>query len=159
MLLSILQRVLLFNAGVLEWFTDLSHSLVDWLFRKQADLEEKACLWIQDYLEDETGNEEAEVLAFNPSRRPRRFARFLGKRAYLQFGHREKTKADMLMTRKWLRNLVQKEYASLRVQQQIETIDEALFLSYIPTERFVECSDMADTESYKELLPGGSIPL
>jgi hypothetical protein len=140
-------------------FVDLLQSVIDWLIDARDSMEDLADSWIGKYQSSRVDANEVDQLVAKHNRKTHKFARFLGKRAYLQFGHRKKTDADMLVTRKWLRNLVQDQYSSLRIQHQIDAIDEALFLSYIPTESYQMCEEYAETKVYKEMLPQGGVSL
>lgn len=156
---SILRFVLNSVSRAVHGVVERLQGIIDWLVDRRDDIEELAESWIGMYHDDATTPIEAEILNCRINRKPHRFARYLAKRAYLQFGHRKKSDADMMVTRKWLRNYVQEHYTSLRLQHQIEAIDEALFLSYIPTETYQECEEYAATKAYTELLPTGSAPL
>jgi len=84
-----------------------------------------------------------------------KFATFVARKAYLQFGPRSNTQANKLVARKWIRNYLQEHYTSLRIVDLIRVMDEATFLSFIPTEEYTECERLASTRVYRELMPVG----
>lgn len=61
------------------------------------------------------------------------FAMTVAKRAYVKFGARPLTEANVMVTRKWIVKLIADEYKDLRVCDQALVIDRATFLSFIPT--------------------------
>lgn len=128
---------------VAGWCLDLK----DWLIGVRDGLNDEATKWIYSF--QASGDE----TPLKDTRRRPKFARMLARQAYLQYGSRPRTAANMLVTRKWLRNYVSQAYPDARLVDKIEAIDEALFLSFIPTDAFVKCSQFAETEAYKEWVP------
>lgn len=61
------------------------------------------------------------------------FAMCLGKRAYVKFGPRPVSEANVLVTRKWLSKLIEDEFKDLRTCDKALALDRAVFLSFIPT--------------------------
>ncbi len=62
------------------------------------------------------------------------FAMAVAKAAYLKFGKRPMTEANLLVTRKWLvKYLEDEKYKDLRTCDRVIAIDRALFLSFVPT--------------------------
>jgi len=65
------------------------------------------------------------------------FAAALAKQAYLKFGERPMSEANILVTRKWLAKLLTEDmYKDLRTCDKTIAIDRALFLSFVPTKEF-----------------------
>jgi hypothetical protein len=65
------------------------------------------------------------------------FAAALAKQAYLKFGERSMSEANILVTRKWLAKLLTEDmYKDLRTCDKTIAIDRALFLSFVPTKEF-----------------------
>jgi len=61
------------------------------------------------------------------------FAMALAKKAYVKFGARQVTEANVLVTRKWLNKLIEDEFKDLRTCDKALALDRATFLSFIPT--------------------------
>jgi len=57
----------------------------------------------------------------------------LAKKAYVKFGARQVTEANVLVTRKWLNKLIEDEFKDLRTCDKALALDRATFLSFIPT--------------------------
>jgi hypothetical protein len=62
-----------------------------------------------------------------------KFAMAIAKRAYLKFGARPVSEANVLVTRKWLTKLLEDEYKDLRTCDKVLAVDRGTFLSFIPT--------------------------
>nr|UHS72300.1 MAG: hypothetical protein [Tombusviridae sp.] len=62
-----------------------------------------------------------------------RFAMSLGKRAYVKFGARPVSEANVIVTRKWLLKVIEDEFKDLRNCDKAIALDRAVFLSFIPT--------------------------
>jgi hypothetical protein len=61
------------------------------------------------------------------------FAMGLAKRAYVKFGARPVSQANVLVTRKWVTKLIEDEFKDLRTCDKAIAIDRATFCSFIPT--------------------------
>lgn len=63
-----------------------------------------------------------------------KFAMCVAKAAYLKFGRRNMSEANLLVTRKWIvKFLEDPKYVDLRVADKCIAVDRALFLSFVPT--------------------------
>lgn len=128
-------------------------SIKDYLFGIQSSWEVRAEEWINEYLSCDLsvslGTEESEVRSS-----PAKFARHVAARAYFQFGVRNYNKANRMVTRKWIRNLLdQPEFKDLRLAHKIDVIDEALALSFVPSRTWENVQDLVDTEFWKDTVP------
>jgi len=66
-----------------------------------------------------------------------KFASAIAREAYVKFGARPMTEANVLVTRRWLSKLLEdKKYKDLRAVDRALAIDRALFLSFLPSEDF-----------------------
>ncbi len=61
------------------------------------------------------------------------FAMALAKRAYVKFGARPVSEANVLVTRKWIVKLIEDEFKDLRNCDKAIAVDRATFLSFVPT--------------------------
>jgi hypothetical protein len=61
------------------------------------------------------------------------FAMCIAKEAYLKFGARPVSEANVLVTRKWLGKLVDDRFKDLRTCDKVLAVDRATFLSFVPT--------------------------
>jgi hypothetical protein len=61
------------------------------------------------------------------------FAMALGKRAYVKFGARPVSEANVIVTRKWLLKVIEEEFKDLRDCDKAIALDRSTFLSFIPT--------------------------
>lgn len=61
------------------------------------------------------------------------FALTLAKEAYYKFGKRKLSEANILITRKWMRDYCDEHCKDLRTTHRADAIDRALFLSFVPT--------------------------
>jgi len=123
------------------------------LFGIRDDVEGKASLWIEWYMEHPVTVEEAHA-ELNNWQSPGKFTILVANLAYFQFGVRNYNKANRLVTRKWIRNLLEtKDYKDLRITDKIKVIDEALHLSFVPSATWDKVSDLVETELWKELVP------
>jgi hypothetical protein len=115
----------------------------------------RASEWVSDYRGSDVTlcDAEEELVEHKKSGK---FAKYIAKRAYFQFGVRSQDRAHMLVTRKWIRNLLDNEFTSLRLSDKINILDEALFLSFIPSDVYSECEELASTEYYLEEVPEGT---
>jgi hypothetical protein len=62
-----------------------------------------------------------------------KFATALAKEAYVKFGARSVSQANVLVTRKWLLKLIEERFTDLRTCDKALAIDRAVYLSFIPT--------------------------
>ncbi len=69
--------------------------------------------------------------------------------AYLQFGRREKSQANDLVTRKFLRDWL-RERPGLRAKDASAVIEVALSLSYVPPAEWREIAEMEVTRAYTQ---------
>jgi hypothetical protein len=86
------------------------------------------------------------------------FSVALAKRAYVKFGARPVSEANVLVTRKWIHKLMEDEFKDLRTCDKAIAIDRATFLSFVPTmswnnTKFV----MENSTSVKNRVKGDSV--
>lgn len=84
--------------------------------------------------------------------RPRRsydLAYSLAYEAYLEFGHRPRSDANLLITRKFMRDMI-KECKDLRAKDAGGIIDTALYLSFLPSRCLREMNEIDDTYAFKD---------
>lgn len=67
------------------------------------------------------------------------FSMSLAKKAYVKFGARPVSEANVLVTRKWLGKLIEDEFKDLRTCDKALALDRATFLSFIPTMAWNNC--------------------
>jgi hypothetical protein len=80
--------------------------------------------------------------------RMQRMACALANSAYLQFGYRPKSEANVLITRKFMRDELSK-FKDLRVRDSLVVIDRALTLSFLPSEMYKEMQCVSDTRVFR----------
>ncbi len=73
----------------------------------------------------------------------------LADQAYFQFGKRERSEANLLITRKFMRDRLE-EFKDLRFKDRNEVIDMALYLSFMPTLALRAMNEYDDTWAFKE---------
>lgn len=73
--------------------------------------------------------------------------------AYLKFGSRPKSEANLIITRKFISDLLS-ENKSMRLKDKIEIMDLAVFLSFVPTKTKLQCDAMSETDAYAERVLG-----
>jgi hypothetical protein len=61
------------------------------------------------------------------------FAMALAKRAYVKFGPRPVSEANVLVTRKWLSKVIEDEFKDLRTCDKALALDRSVFCSFIPS--------------------------
>jgi hypothetical protein len=130
-------------------------ALRDWLMAGKDYLEEDCMNWLIRYT-NETKEEDSIVedgVGVN-----RRFVRHVAREAYFQFGVRDYNKANRLVTRKWIRNLLTDKYKDLRTCDKITVIDEALFLSFVPSDTYAKYEEFTGTSAWKDHVPEGTCP-
>ncbi len=76
----------------------------------------------------------------------------LADEAYFHFGKREKSKANDLVTRKFLRDQLS-EFGSMRAKDKSAVVDLALPLSYVPPVLPAVYDDMVNTYAYQRRVP------
>ncbi len=74
---------------------------------------------------------EEPIVRWHKGRR-RGLAWSLAERAYFQYGEREASEANVLITRKFMRDVLM-EHKDLRAKDAARAIDEALYLSFLPS--------------------------
>ncbi len=77
----------------------------------------------------------------------------LADEAYLQFGRRERSQANDLVTRKFLRDLC-RERKGLRAKDMSAAIEVALSLSYVPPRELAEVEELESSVAYRSVVPG-----
>lgn len=125
----------------------------DFLFGVKTEWEALAADWIDEYLDCDQSSplEDTRTLG---NRGPAKLAKHVAGRAYFQFGVRNYNKANRMVTRKWIRNLLdQPEFKDLRITDKIAVIDESLALSFIPSRTWEHVQQLVDTELWKETVP------
>nr|UUW21054.1 MAG: hypothetical protein [Sanya tombus-like virus 1]UUW21057.1 MAG: hypothetical protein [Sanya tombus-like virus 1]UUW21060.1 MAG: hypothetical protein [Sanya tombus-like virus 1]UUW21063.1 MAG: hypothetical protein [Sanya tombus-like virus 1]UUW21066.1 MAG: hypothetical protein [Sanya tombus-like virus 1] len=147
--------------GCAEAAKDVLEKYRKFLFNIRDELEQAADEWMAGYLADDAITLDAAQDEYGSWNYPGKFARLVAQRAYFQFGVRNYNKANRLVTRKWIRNLLDgPEYRDLRLKDKIAVIDEALVLSFVPSKTWERTYDYAETEVFKNTVPHGeSSPL
>jgi len=133
-------------------------STIDYIVFAKWKLENVVSSLIQEYQTEVCDEElmEKALLGKTKEYPVGKFAMYIGKRAYLQFGARSNSTANKMVTRKWVRNLLQEEYKTLRITDMVNIMDQAVFYSFIPTSVHAKCEEMASTSAYMEMLPKGN---
>jgi len=90
--------------------------------------------------------EELRRQRFRP-RNLQRMAAALADAAYFQFGYRDRSEANELITRKFMRDLLE-EYKSLRDKDKSSAIDVALGLSFLPSRSLQYSNGLRRTWTY-----------
>lgn len=108
-------------------------------FEKQAAVEEDQRL--------DPGEEGKPITRWYRSRRLG-LAHALAEEAYYQFGARERTEAELLVTRKFMRDWL-KEHRDLRAKDAAQIIDQALYLSFLPSTTLRDMRCVAETRRYR----------
>jgi hypothetical protein len=153
--LSLIARVLEIVRRTVDGCIESVVNVISLLWSTKSILEGQAEVWMENYREGSYSLEEAQE-EYTTKKRTGKFANYVGKRAYFQFGVRARNGANTKVTRKWIRNFIDQHYPSLRVQDKINVIDEALFLSFIPSVMYNDCEELASTIVYEDELPEGS---
>lgn len=78
----------------------------------------------------------------------RRMAYAMAYRAHFQFGHRPESEANILITRKFLRDSLS-ELKDMRFKDMSVVIDIALPLSFLPSLAMQEMNEIRDTNEYR----------
>lgn len=73
--------------------------------------------------------------------------------AYLKFGRRQKSEANVLVTRKYISDLLI-ETPDMRTRDKIEIMDKAVFLSFLPSKTHQECAAYETTFAYARRVLG-----
>jgi len=73
--------------------------------------------------------------------------------AYLKFGKRPKSEANIIITRKYISDLLA-EVPDMRIRDKIEIMDTATFLSFIPSKSSQECGAYESTNAYARRMVG-----
>jgi len=118
-----------------------------------ADVED--CLTVKA----EGGDEQSSKRPRGWTRQPRgvnsKLAHVAADEAYLQFGRRERSQANDLVTRKFLRDWL-RERPGLRAKDLSAIIEVALSLSYVPPDEYSVVSRFEQTQAYRSVV--GSNP-
>jgi len=85
---------------------------------------------------------------FRP-RRARRIAVSLAGAAYNEFGARDRDAANLLITRKYMRDLL-REFKTLRHSDANAIIDVALYLSFLPSQALRQMNALDQTQVFEE---------
>lgn len=134
-----------------------------WLRRAPVNPAEKECAEVLDVLDDCDLTVEEAVVPFIGGRsvpKPKRkrcrqnLAATVAMTAYLKFGARGKTEANVIITRKFISDLLAAR-EDMRLRDKIEIMDLAVFLSFVPTKTKLQCEAMYETEAYTERELGG----
>lgn len=83
---------------------------------------------------------------FRP-RRARDMACALAHEAYMEFGHRPRSEANLIITRKYMRDLLL-EFKDLRARDALGIIDTALYLSFLPSTQLRDMNELDNTTSF-----------
>lgn len=73
--------------------------------------------------------------------------------AYLKFGKRPKSEANVIITRKYISDLLA-DVPDMRIRDKIEIMDTATFLSFIPSKSSQECGAYESTNAYARRVVG-----
>ncbi len=92
------------------------------------------------------GAQRAPVVGWGRRRR-KGMAFALAEEAYYQFGHRDRSEANLLVTRKFMRDML-KEHRDLRARDASDLIDRALYLSFLPSYTLREMNVLSDTHEF-----------
>jgi len=84
---------------------------------------------------------------FRP-RRAQRVSFAVAYAAYYEFGARERSEANLLITRKYMRDLL-KEHKSLRDRDAAMIIDSALYLSFLPSPALRRMNSLDQTVTFE----------
>lgn len=68
---------------------------------------------------------------------------------YAQFGSRERSEANLLVSRKFMRDLLG-EYQDLRAKDKARLVDRALLLSFLPTLELQDMVELSSTHVWKD---------
>jgi hypothetical protein len=84
------------------------------------------------------------------TRRPKdRIAHALAQEAYYNFGNRQRSEANNLITRRWMRDRLD-DYDSIRFKDRATIIDIALVLSFVPSLESREIEGIALTDTFTD---------
>lgn len=84
--------------------------------------------------------------------RPARFeqlASALAWECYAQFGHRERSEANVLVSRRFMRDILA-EHQDLRAKDKARLLDRALLLSFIPTSELSDMVEMSTEDVWRD---------
>jgi hypothetical protein len=73
--------------------------------------------------------------------------------AYLKFGQRRKSEANVIITRKYISDMLS-EQPDMRIRDKVEIMDTATFLSFLPTESSQLCGAFEKTEAFTKRMLG-----
>jgi hypothetical protein len=76
--------------------------------------------------------------------------------AYLKFGKRPKTDANVMITRKFVSDLLM-DRTDLRLRDKVELMDRAVFLSFVPSNTILENAAMERSDAYAERVCGAKL--
>lgn len=79
-----------------------------------------------------------------------KFAVSIAKLAYLKYGARPMSPANIIVTRKWIVKLLDSDYPDLRTADKIVAVDRALFLSFVPSKDFLEMEMVMGTHAVSD---------
>jgi len=91
------------------------------------------------------------IREYPPRFRPRRFeqlASALAWECYAHFGARERSEANVLVSRKYMRDILD-EHRDFRAKDKARLIDRALLLSFLPTQDLQEMVELSSTSVWK----------
>lgn len=88
------------------------------------------------------------TLLGRPGRRPK-IVFALAAQAYFQFGKRPPSEANMIITRKFMRDELE-QYKDLRVTDALGIIDSALYMSFLPSQHLRLMNQAVRTRVYHE---------
>lgn len=146
-------------AGLTNAAISTTVKIARWWFRKPL---EESCTEALNALDDcDTGCEAgAELIATAGKmakpvrRRVRRVAaNSYALQAYLKFGRRPKSEANVIITRKYISDLLS-EKQDIRIRDKVEIMDLATFLSFIPTKSSQLCGAYESTNAYAQRMLG-----
>jgi len=84
------------------------------------------------------------------TRQPKdRVVHALAQEAYYNFGNRQRSEANNLVTRRWMRDRLD-SYPSIRFKDRAAIIDKALVLSFVPSLDSREAESLAQTDTFMD---------
>jgi hypothetical protein len=74
-------------------------------------------------------------------------------KAYLKFGFRPRSEANVIVTRKYISDLLD-EQKDMRIRDKIEIMDMAVFLSFVPSRSLQWSKTIGKTQAFSERILG-----
>lgn len=126
----------------------------EWVVGLKAVAERSAAKWVDDYLTEKDEDVDFVHVKRGKGRKP--FTKRLAREAYHHFGPRKLNDANRIVTRKWMVRWVEENTNTMRIADKISVVDGALFLSFIPSDIYMQCETFTQSETYSDLVPSGA---